>query len=130
MSTEEVIAAVAYFLAFILFDTIIIFLVLVIIGAIWPRKTAHQRPIFVSLMIFIHLLLGMIILRSFVTFEYPYVMIIAISTILIWIFIYRRYRTIKIATFLLSVANKVIILTAFYLLLNIAGLIIVVFRNI
>jgi hypothetical protein len=123
------VGSVSYTLCFILVETVLMFLGLVVIGAIWPRRWTDLRPVIISIIFLLQFAVGTILFRIFVGVKQPYGFLIAASLLLMIFVIYRSFRAQKIGPFFLSLADRVTVLSFIYLVFNFAGVIVVFIRN-
>jgi hypothetical protein len=101
-----------------------------IIGVLWPQKWRRYRAIYISIQLFLVFVVGTLVFRSFVTLGLPLGLIVAISLMLGFFFVYRKLRIVRIGNYLLSLADRVSILTFLYLFFDLIGVVVVIIRNI
>lgn len=130
MTKAEIISSLAYNMSFTLFETIFIFLIMVIFGLCLPSRWTRANFVPVSAYILTELTL-MIILFKVLGFR-PYSRILlglfwCLVLILTALVVPRYPKLMKIAR---SIANHLIVLIAVYTLIDIVGVIIVIIRNV
>jgi hypothetical protein len=143
----DAVGVAAYGLIFAFVETVLVFLVLVLLGFVIPRWDSDRRIAFLALLILITLAWGMIAQLLFIwnvplpapaihflrTSHHPLrilyegALVIVIPTVLLPVYWFLRAK--KAVPVMQNIMERISVLAAFYLIFDVVGLAIVIIRN-
>ena len=130
MRSGELISAVAYTLSFALFETLTVFLLVILIGLIVPKHWIKDKFVPMSSVLLIELALMAIVLQFFIKSYLPKRILLLSYTAIIGLSIIVVPKFPKIKVLVSSLAKRLSLLTFIYIFTDIIGLLIVIARNI
>ena len=129
MRSVELISTVAYTLSFALFETLIVFLPVILIGLIVPKRWIKDKFVPLSSVLLIELTLMTIVLQFFIKERLPKRILLLSYLPLIGFSIVAVFKFPKIKDLVSSLANRLSLLSFIYIFFDIIGLLIVIVRN-
>ena len=145
----DAVGVVSYGMLFALVESLLAFVVVVLLGFLTPKHwDANRRTTFLSLLVLITVLWGLIgqllflwniqlpppVMQFLIDSEHPlrwlYGGSLAIVLVSVILPIYWFYQSNKLALFLQEFTERLSVLTMFYLIFDLAGLVIVIIRNV
>ena len=126
----EVIGMVAYTLSFALIETLIVFVVVLLIGLIVPKRWLVDKYIPLASLWLVEVAFMAILFQHAIIYYLPkrnlvigYALILAVSAILI-------LRFPKVGIIFRWVAEKLVVLSVLYIFFDVLGLLVVILRNV
>ena len=130
MRSGELISAVAYTLSFALFETLTVFLLVILLGLIVPKHWIKDKFVPMSSVLLIELAFMAIVLHFFIKSYLPKRILLLSYTAIIGLSIIIVPKFPKIKVLVSSLAKRLSLLTFIYIFIDIIGLLIVIARNI
>jgi hypothetical protein len=130
MNSNEIVGSLAYNMLFALFETIIVFLILVTLGLLLPSHWARSNFLAVSCCILVELTIMVTLFDILGYRPYSRVLLggICVITLILTALVVPKYP--KMSTIARSISTRLSPLIAAYFLIDLAGVIIVVARNV
>jgi hypothetical protein len=129
MSVNEIIGSLAYNMLFTLVESLIIYAIVLAIGLLLPRRWIHTIYVPIGSVVLTELSLFMMLFQWFDLQSYSrkYLLVLSLPILLLSILVVPRIPKLNQITH--SIANRLTVLTTVYILFDVAGMIIVVTRN-
>jgi hypothetical protein len=129
LNTGEILGMVSYSFSFALFETMILYLPLILMGVILPRRWTKDRFVPLASVWLIAATLIAFVLQLSIEYDWPKQLLLAgILPLLIGVSVF-SLRYPKIPLFVRTLALRLTVLTLVYIALDIVGLLIVIVRN-
>jgi len=126
----EVIGMVAYTLSYALIETLIVFVIVLLVGMIVPKRWLVDRYIPLASLWLVELAIMAIVFQNHIIHYLPkrnlvigYAMILAVSALI-------ALRFPKVGTIFRWVAEKLVVLSVLYIFFDVLGLLVVILRNV
>ncbi len=130
MSIWEVISTVAYTLTFALSETLILFLPVILLAMILPKRWTQEKFIPLSSVVLVELALMAIGLHYAIMLYKPKRLLLLSYACILGVTTYLVLRYPKIESIVRAVAERLMVLSFIYIFFDIIGLLIVLVRNI
>lgn len=130
MKTSEVIAAIAYTLAFALFETLTVFTVLCILGMLIPRRWWTDSFVTLSSVWLVELAVMAAIFQHLIVQYLPKRLVIVGFLMLLAVTAAAVPRATRLKQIGRMISDRLAILTYLYLIVDVLGVVIVVARNV
>ncbi len=129
LSQSDIIGSVAYHLMFTIFETVLVFIILLAVGRVIPKKWTPEPYLTLSSVLLIELTIMAIVFQHLVQ-QYSslrwmfvsFVIILALSIVVI-------PRISKLQSLTRILAERLTVLTFIYVMIDVIGVIIVIVRN-
>lgn len=129
MPSGDVFGSVAYTLSFALVETLIVFLVLLFVGMMLPRRWVVEKYVPLASALLLELAVMAIVFQHFIIHHLPkrnlaigYTLILAMTTVAV-------LRFPKVGDVLRWVSERLVVLSFIYIFFDVLGLLIVIVRN-
>jgi hypothetical protein len=130
LRTGEVVGMVAYTLSFALFETLIVFLIIVLVGLVVPKRWVVERYIPLASLWLVELVIMAIVFQHHIIRHLPkrnlviaFGLILALSSLI-------PLRFLKVGELFRWIADRLAILTFIYIFFDVLGLLVVILRNV
>ncbi len=130
MKTVEIIGSVAYTLTFALFETMIVFVIVLVVGMVLPKRWVPYTFVPLSSVMLIELAIMAGIFQHFILQYLPKRLLLVSFLMILGLTVLTIPKFSKIAVLTRSLAERFAVLTVLYVLFDFVGLIIVIARNV
>lgn len=125
----EVVGMVAYALSFALFETLLVFLIIILVGLVVPNRWVVDRYIPLASLWLVELAIMAIVFQHHIIRHLPkrnlviaFGLILAVSSLI-------PIRFPKVGNFFRWVSDRLVILSFIYIFFDVLGLVVVILRN-
>ncbi len=130
MTRNEIIGSLAYNMLFALFETIIVFLIMVALGLILPSHWTRSNFFPVSCFLLIELTIMITLFKILGFRPYSRVLLGGVCIVVLFLTALVVPKFSKMSEIARSISTRLTLLTAVYILIDLVGVIIVIARNV